>query len=323
MNQLQIVAPGRAEWQEVDLPQPGTGEVLLKVEAVTTCPHWDLHMMAGEAMFPGGRVDYPLTPGQPGHEIVGTVVEVGPGVEDLYVGARVAAWRDRGADVRLGGYAQFVPFAADALLEVETDIASGAIASLELAMCVQVTFDRLRERGAVDGRTVAVGGLGPAGLLAVQLARAWGADRVIAVDPVEDRRQRALALGADAAVEPKDGALLEVVDGPVDTSVDCAGAKASVEFLMDHTQGAVALFGVLRDDVAYGWRHWRSHVDIVGYGRHNRDAAERALALIEDGRLDLSAVVTHELPLSRYAEGVELLRSRQALKVCFLPWAAA
>ena len=152
------------------------------------------------------------------------------------------------------------------------------------------------------------------------LARAWGAARVIAVDPVDEHGQQALALGADAAVEPADGPFADIAGGPVDASIDCAGAKASVEFLMEHTRGPVALFGVLREEVAYGWRQWCSHVDIVGYGQHNRDAAERALALVEDGRLDLGAVVTHQLPLSRYAEGVELLRTRQALKVCFLPW---
>jgi len=106
MKQLQIVGPNQPEWQDADMPHAGMGEVLLKVEAITTCPHWDLHMMSGEPMFPGGRVDYPLTPGQPGHELVGSVVEVGGGVADLHVGARVAAWRDRGANVLLGDYAQ-------------------------------------------------------------------------------------------------------------------------------------------------------------------------------------------------------------------------
>lgn len=321
MKQLQIVGPDQPEWQDVDMPSPGQGEALLKIDAVTTCPHWDLHMMSGEPMFPGGRVDYPLTPGQPGHEIVGNVVEVGPGVDNLSVGARVAAWRDRGANISLGGYAQYVPFAADSLLEVSTDLAPQSIASLELAMCVQVTFDRLIEYNLLEGKRVAVGGMGPAGLLAVQMARAWGAAEVVAVDPLADRRERALQLGVDAAVEPRDGAFADAIGGPVDVAVDCAGAKSSVEFLMGHTRGAVALFGVLRDDVAYGWQQWRSKVDILGYGAHNINAAERALALIEDGRLDLSCIVTHELPLSDYAAGVELLRTQQALKVCYLPHA--
>lgn len=321
MKQLQIVAPGQAEWQDVDMPEPGLGEVLLKIEAITTCPHWDIHMMSGEPMFPGGRIDYPLTPGQPGHELVGSVVELGPGVDDMHVGARVAAWRDRGPKVRLGGYAQYVPFAADSLLEVSADLAPQSIAPLELAMCVQVTFDRLRERDLVVGKRLAIGGMGPAGLIAVQLARAWGAHQVVAVDPVQERRELALQVGADHAVAPADGAFADAVGGPVDAAVDCAGAKASVEFLMGHTRGAVALFGVLREDVAYGWNQWRSHVDILGYGSHNRDAGERALSLIEDGRLDLSCCVTHELPLSDYPAGVDLLRKREALKVCYLPHA--
>lgn len=320
MKQLQIVAPGQAEWQDVDVPSPGLGEVLLKIRAITTCPHWDLHLMSGDPMFPGARLTYPITPGQPGHELVGDVVEVGPGVEDLGVGARVAAWQDRGADVRLGGYAQFVPFAAKSLLEVSTDLAPAAVASLELAMCVQVTFDKLQERGGLEGKSVAIGGLGPAGIIACQMARAWGAERVVAVDPMPERRQLALTIGADAAVEPTEADFVASEDGPVDLSIDCAGAAASVEFLMDHSQDAVALFGVLRDDVAYGWRHWRRQLDIIGYGRHNREAGERALELIESKRLDLNPIVTHTLPLSQYAEGVELLRTQQAMKVCYLPW---
>ena len=320
MKQLQIVAPEQAEWKDVDVPTPGTGEVLLKIHAITTCPHWDLHLMSGESMFPGGRLTYPITPGQPGHELVADVVELGPGVKDLYVGARVADWQDRGGDVILGGYAQFVPFAAKSLIEVSNDLEPEAIASLELAMCLQVTFDRLLDRGGLEGKSVAIGGLGPAGILGVQLARAWGAGRVVAVDPVAERRQLALDVGADAAVEPTEADFVSSEEGPVDISVDCAGAAASVEFLMDHTKDAVALFGVLRDDAAYGWRHWCGHLDIIGYGRHNIEAAQRALALIEDGRLDLRPIVTHTLPLSRYAEGVELLRSREALKVCYLPW---
>ena len=187
-------------------------------------------------------------------------------------------------------------------------------------MCVQVTFDRLRERNLVTGRSVAIGGMGPAGLIAVQLARAWGAERVIAVDPLLDRRQRSLQVGADVAVTPDESELLATVDGPVDVSVDCAGTRGSVEFLMDHSREAVALFGVLRDDMAYGWRHWQNKLDIIGYGAHNVDAGHRALGLIEEGKINLSNIVTHELPLSRYTEGVELLRQQQALKVCFLPW---
>ena len=48
--------------------EPQAGEVLLKVRAITTCPHWDLHINDGEPMFPHMQLGYPYTPGQPGHE---------------------------------------------------------------------------------------------------------------------------------------------------------------------------------------------------------------------------------------------------------------
>ncbi len=314
---LQIVKPGQPEWRNAPVLDPEPHEVLLKIMAVTTCPHWDLHMMAGEPMFPGGNLTYPLTPGQPGHEAVGEVVGLGSEVTDLAVGDRVAAWRDRGGNVRQGCYAQVVPFAADSLLKLPPDIDPLAAASLELAMCVQVSFDQLLELDAVEGQCVAVGGLGPAGLVAVQMARAYGAAEVVGVDILPARMEQARALGADRVLPPEED------DGPdgglADTAIDCTGLAASVEWLMTRTARVVTVFGVLRDDVGFGLRHWRRGLSLVGYGRHNRAAAERALQLVCDGVLDLSALATHSLPLSRYAEGVDLLRRKEAVKVCFLP----
>jgi threonine dehydrogenase-like Zn-dependent dehydrogenase len=58
----------------------------------------------------------------------------------------------------------------------------------------------------------------------------------------------------------------------------------------------------------------------MGYGTHYRRAAERALQLVVEGQLELAPLVTHTLPFSRYGEGVDLLRAKEAIKVCFLPW---
>lgn len=314
---LQIVKPGQPEWRNAPVLPPGPDEVLLKVLAVTTCPHWDLHMMAGEPMFPGGNLTYPLTPGQPGHEAAGEVVALGSEVTGLAVGDRVAAWRDRGGNVRQGCYAQVVPFAADSLLKLPDGLDPLAAASLELAMCVQVSFDQLLELDAVEGQCVAVGGLGPAGLVAVQMARAYGAAEVVGVDILPARMEQARALGADSVMPPGEESGPD--GGLADTAIDCTGLALSVEWLMAQTARVVTVFGVLRDDVGYGLRHWRRGLSLVGYGRHNRAAGERALELVRDGRLDLGALTTHRLPLSRYAEGVGLLRRKEAVKVCFLP----
>jgi threonine dehydrogenase-like Zn-dependent dehydrogenase len=102
------------------------------------------------------------------------------------------------------------------------------------------------------------------------------------------------------------------------SAIDCVGAKESVEFLLDRTEDVVALFGVQREDYTYGPRHNR--IRLCGYKGHCRESAEYAVALVRDGALDLVPLVTHRLPLARYAEGVSLLEARAAVKVCFLPW---
>lgn len=321
MKILQIVAPGEVTWRDATIPQPAAGEVLVKVAAITTCPHWDLHLMSGEPMFPGVPLPYPYTPGQPGHEMTGEVAAVGEGVTTLAVGDRVAAWRDAGAR-RQGCYAQYVPFQVENLLKIPDTVTAEQVASLELSMCVQVSFNQLANLEAVQGKRVGIGGLGPAGLVAVQMAQAYGAAQVVAIDPVPARRELALELGADLALAPDDSYwMAERTDQfALDSALDCTGLKGAVEALMARTKAVVALFGVLREDVAFGWSHWRRGLKLLGYEPHNRTAAEQALHLIVQGQLDLTPLATHTLPLTRYTEGVELLRTKQAIKVRFLPW---
>jgi threonine dehydrogenase-like Zn-dependent dehydrogenase len=319
MKQLQILEPGRVVWADAPVPQPQAGQVLVKVLGVTTCPHWDLHLMSGEPMFPGRPLSYPYTPGQPGHEAMGEVAALGPGVKGPPPGTRIAAWRDPGHQ-NPGCYAQYVCLDADHVIEIPANLEPQAIAPLELAMCVQVSFDQLLQLDAVQGARFGVSGLGPAGLVAVQMARAYGAREVLGVDPLPERRALATQLGADVVLPPDAGAFPEGRSGPkaLDAAIDCTGLKVSIEFLMDRTRQAVAIFGVLREDVVYGAQHWGG-LSLLGYRQHNRPAAVRALDLIRQGQLHLSPLVTHVLPFARYEEGVELLRAKQAIKVCFLP----
>ena len=321
MKLLQIVAPGQVTWRDASIPRPGTDEALVKVLGVTTCPHWDLHLMDGVPMFVGAELAYPYTPGQPGHEAMGEVVELGPGVTGPAVGTRVAAWRDPGHQ-RQGCYAQYVPFRLENLIEIPPAMAPQAICPLELAMCVQVSFDQLIKLDALQDKKVGVSGLGPAGLVAVQMARSYGARQVVGIDPLPARRQLAAQLGANVVLAPDAQAFPSGRQGAaaLDAAIDCTGLKASIEFLMDRTRGPVAIFGVLREQVFFGPQHWSGGFALLGYGSHNRPAAEQALQLVLQGKLDLRSLVTHTLPLSRYREGVELLRTKTAVKVCFLPW---
>lgn len=321
MMQLQILAPGEVEWREAPMPKPGDGQVLMQVTGVTTCAHWDMHVMRGEPMFPGRPLPYPYTPGQPGHEAAGVVVALGGGVEGLSVGMPIASWKDPGHQVA-GCYAQYVCLRDYFVLPTWEGAAPQAVAPLELAMCVHSSFDQLGTIGAVEGARFAVSGLGPAGLIAVQVARALGADDVVAIDPIPERRELALRLGADEAVPPGDSSLptRRTAQNAFDASIDCSGLKASIQPLMDSTRQAVAIFGVLREEVAFGFRHWGG-LTLIGSPPHNRASAERALRLVREGQLALAPLVSHTLPLTRYDEGIELLLSRRATKVCFDPWA--
>ena len=293
----------------------------MKVLSVTTCPHWDIHLMDGVPMFPGRPFTYPYAPGQPGHEAMGEVAALGLGVADFAVGDRCVAWKDPG-HIRPGCYARYVGMAVEHLLPLPPEAEPSRVTSLELAACVQVSFDQLNQMNAVKGKRLGVSGLGPAGLIAVQMAHAYGAKEVIGIDPLAERRSLAQELGADRVLPPDDGSLPLGRFEPTAlyAAIDCTGLKVSIEYLMDRTREAVAIFGVLREAVAFGPDQWRGGFALLGYGTHNRAAAERALRLILDGQLNLSPLITHHFPFSRYGEGADLLRSRQAIKIRFDPW---
>ncbi|MGA1195616.1 MAG: zinc-dependent alcohol dehydrogenase [Candidatus Latescibacterota bacterium] len=321
MKILQYDAPGNPVLKDVPTPEPEAHQVLIKVLGITTCPHWDIHIMDGVEMLPGLALTYPYTAGQPGHEAMGEVVKVGSQVTEFEPGMRVAAWRDQGQN-RTGAYAQYAVFDADSLLQTPT-LVPERIASLELAMCLQVSFDRLIKTDCVENKRFGVSGLGPAGLIAIQMARAYGAREVVAFDPMSERREMAEMLGADQVYAPQADLFPEgrFTEQALDTALDCTGLKVSIEYLMARTRETVSIFGVLREEVSFGPKNWNRNFTLMGYGMHNKDAAKRALHLIVTGAVNLSPLVTHSLPLSRYREGVDLLRKKEAIKICFDPWA--
>jgi len=320
MQILQVTAPREFEIREVPTPAPAPGEVLMRINAVTTCPQWDLHLAHDEPMFVGHRFHYPYTPGQPGHEATGVIEEVGSGVEGLAPGDRVSAWRDPGHNAP-GCYAQYVVHRAENVIRVPDGLGDEGLAPVELAMCVATVFRMLGQMDAIQGRSFGVAGLGPAGLVAVQMARAAGASEVIGFDLVPERRELACGVGATACYDPRVEPS-EVPSRPeaprLASSVDCVGSKASVELLLDRTRDVLALFGVQREDYVFRPRH--HSLTVCGYKGHSRESAEFAVGLIREGRLDLAPLVTHRMPLAEYADGIEQLEAQRAIKVCFRPW---
>ena len=89
---------------------------------------------------------------------------------------------------------------------------------------------------------------------------------------------------------------------------------------MDHCRDYVALFGVQREAYSFEIRHYHPALRLCGYPGHSRAAAEYAVSLIEQRKLNLATLVTHTMPLERYNEAIDLLEKQQAIKVCFTPW---
>ena len=318
MKTLIVTSPTTFEVVEVPAPQPGPGEVVMKVEAVTTCPQWDLHLRHNEPMFIGHQFHYPYPPGQPGHEATGYVAAIGEGVVELSVGDRVSTWNDPGPTAP-GCYAQFVLRRAENLIRVPSRLPFEATASIELAMCVGATFVMLREMSAIAGRRCAVMGLGPAGLIALQMMKAEGAAEVIGFDLSPQRRDLALQLGAAAAFDSREELPFPLRPAAeIECAIDCVGAKGTVEWLMNRTKETVALFGVQREDYTFALHHYS--LKLCGYPGHSRAAAEYAVDLVEQGQLNLAPLATHQLPLEEYGRGVDLLENQEAIKICLRPW---
>jgi D-arabinose 1-dehydrogenase-like Zn-dependent alcohol dehydrogenase len=224
MKVVQVPKPGAAfEIVEREIPEPGPGQVRVKVNACGIC-HSDV--LTKEGLFPG--IQYPRSPG---HEISGRIDAVGPGVKQWKSGQRVGVgWHGghcfvcencRRGDFILcvngkvtgihfdGGYAEYTVVPAEAVAAMPDDIRDDEAAPL---LCAGITvFNSMRNSGVRAGELVAVQGLGGLGHLGVQYARQMGF-RTVAIGRGEDKKSLAEKLGAhlyldyaavDAAAELK------------------------------------------------------------------------------------------------------------------------
>ena len=317
---MQLTGVGEFAIVEFPMDSPGPGQVTLEVEAVSTCPQWDMHLWRGEPMFPGMAIAYPFVAGAPGHETVGRVARVGAGVTSLKVGQRVAAWRALPMD-RHGTYGTHVLHDADRLLPIPEGDPAAAWTPLELAMCVATTMLDLRDHGFLPCRRIGISGLGPGGLIACQMARAMGVAEVVGFDPEARRRAFAAERGWARPMDPAeaDAGMRRGKPGAMDVSIDCVGATKVVAFLSDHTNDAVALFGVQREDYTYKPSHYGGPaLRLWGYPGHHLTGARFAHGLVGEGKLDLAPLCTHQVPLRRYDQAVKLLLAKEAIKVCLL-----
>ncbi len=347
MRAAVYVGGGRVEVREVGRPSPGAGEVLVRVASTTVCGT-DLRIASG-AKSKGVRVPVVL-----GHESAGTVEEVGADVDRVRVGDRVGmapsvtcghcdmcrrgatnlcrVARVLGHDLD-GGLAEHLLVPAEAVRAGNLVVAADHVPheQLSLAEPLSCVLHAQRLTGiGVDDVVLVVGG-GAIGLLHAQLARASGARTVVISEPVASRRETAARLGVDVVVDPTAedlGAVVAAVsDGAgADAVVLCIGVPALVDqaLALARFRGRVNLFAGFPKDRPSEVDPNRVHygeLTVTGSSNSTIDDYRAAVRLIEGGRVDVGALVTHTYPLDAVGDALAMAGSPAAVKVAVLPGA--
>jgi threonine dehydrogenase-like Zn-dependent dehydrogenase len=337
MRVLQITDIRHFEIIDMPVPEPKETGVLVKVLAVVTCNNYALHIWQGRPMFETTEhLVFPQPPGFPGHEWVGEVLEVGPEVTQLQVGDWIVPGPTGEGRMEPGGaYTQYLVTDETRCLKVPKGMDLRKLAPIQMAWDVSRNVLELKAINAIEGKRAGVSGLGPAGLIAAQMLRAEGAEEVIGIEISKPRRDHALSSGVvDRVIDPlsEEGRALPVRSGvrsgrhgAIDVAIDCAGPRASVQYLMDHTEDIVSLFAVQHEP--YSFEGWfiglHQGLRLFGHPGNRERCGPYAVRRVRNGSVDLSLVVSHTMCLEQYDKALELIESHQALKVMFLPHGTA
>jgi L-iditol 2-dehydrogenase len=329
MQAAVLYGPGDLRVEEVDDPKVRDGYALVSVRACGVCPS-DMRRFYGTDSF---------APWTPGHEVSGVVADIaGQPRAGLAVGDRVAAdWRMvcgrcfyclngnpnfcvQREDFPIAGFAEYTVVPQAALHRLPPTLTFAEASFCEPLACVLYAHRALRARPAAD---VAVIGAGPIGLLHVQVAARRGA-RVIAVDPLSQRRAVALELGAHDAVDPALGdpvAQVRDLTGGLGVSavIVAVGSLSAAEqaIAMARKGGAVNFFagiyppGELRIDP-----NLIHYAEIALTGSHDYRPAEFAAALrmLEHGMVRAGPLATHHYSLADIAVAFATAHDQRGLK---------
>jgi 2-desacetyl-2-hydroxyethyl bacteriochlorophyllide A dehydrogenase len=327
-------------------PEPellAADDAIVRVEASGVCGS-DLHIYHGRVPVEEGFTI--------GHELVGTVTAAGEAVERVAVGDRVVACfytacgtctpclrgdYHRCANGRTFGHGShlgnlegaqagqvLVPHANMTLRRVPDGISTDV--ALFAGDVLATGFHAIAHGGMRAGDTVAVLGLGPVGLCAVQSALAGGATQVFAIDSVEPRLAMAAEFGATAIhlteQDPKKEVRAATGGSGVDLSVDAVGNPEPLALAISLTRDAGTVSGIGayagRAEIPLGLA-WLKGLDLR-LGIANVIAQiDRVLALTEAGRLDPGPIVSHHMPLEDAAEAYAIFDRREALKIVLTP----
>jgi L-iditol 2-dehydrogenase len=325
---------GDLRLDDLPMPEPKQGEVLLRVKACGICGS-DI-----PRVFTKGTYHYPTVPG---HEFSGEVVGVGEGVDPQLIGKGAAVFplipcRDC-ASCEIGQFAQcehysymgsrcdgaFAEYICSPvwnLLLMPEGLSYEEAAMVEPAA---VAVHALRQAGIDIGDRVLIYGAGPIGSMLASWARAWGAGKVLLVDIDEEKLEFARLLGFTDVFNASSGDVLqwvkEVTGRGADVTIEGAGSSVSFEQCMHSTRvfGKVVLMGNPAGEMklsqkAY-WEILRKQLTVIGtwnsyYADFPKNEWKLVLEAMVAGQLDVKPLITHRIPIEAIYEKLIMMRDR-------------
>ena len=321
-------APGGVHIEEIPMPEPGAGEILVKVSACGVC-HTDLHVMKAEVAFP--------TPAVMGHEISGTVAALGPGVKSPAVGTKVVSafimpcgnffamnrlkgtLYDGTTRLRRRDGSPIAMYSMAGLAEYSVVPATDVFPLLDglpleesavLGCAVFTAYGAVRHGAELrGGERVAVVAVGGVGINVIQIAHAFGASQIIAVDVKDDKLEAARRLGAtdvvNATTTDATARVRELTDGRgVDVAFEVLGLPQTFTqaFEMIRDGGRMVAVGIAPGKTAAPveiTRLVRRELRIIGsYGARTRSDMPEIIRLAAKGIFRPETMVTQRFSLA-------------------------
>ncbi len=335
MLQQVMTSPGVIEFRQVPTPEPGPGQVLIKIMEIGVCGS-DIHVYHGEHPF----TSYPVTQG---HEVSGIVEKLGPGAEGLVPGQKVTiqpqlvcgkCWPCRHGKYNLCEELRVMGFQATGVASEYFAVDAAKVTPLPEEMSLEegamieplaVAVHAVRRAGDVAGKDICVLGAGPIGILVAQAAKGMGAGRVMVTDISSLRLEKARECGADFCVNTKEkdfGQALAECFGPdkADVIYDCAGNDITMGQAIQYARkgSTIILVAVFAKT---------AHVDLAVLNDHeldlntsmmyrNEDYVE-AIRLAASGRVRLMPLLSKRFPFREYLDAYRYIDENResAMKV--------
>lgn len=338
MKALTFVSPGKIALVDKPIPQPGYGEALIKITTTTICGT-DVHILRGEFPVKSGLTI--------GHEPVGTVAALGPGVSGYKVGQRVIAGaitpcglcnsclddhKSQCGGRAMGGwkFGNTIDGSQAEYLIVPDAMANLAIVPDNLTdeqvlMCPDIMstgFSGAESGNIRIGDTVVVFAQGPIGLCATAGAKLKGASQIITVDALENRLQMSRQIGADISLNLKNLNPLEEImrltnNRGVDVAIEALGKQETFESCLRVLRpgGTLSSLGVYSKGLTIPLDAFAAglgdHKIVTTLCPGGKERMRRLMNVVASGKVDLKPMVTHRFKLSEIIDAYELFSSQK------------